>query len=262
MRRILILICTVILLCSCASSTQRIDVPSKKFSMMAPPSNWRTIIQTELDEFPEHPGEKIPGGLFTAIWSKNNTSRITIAAGQYIQKANSSGVRAGTHRNALKYSFNKLIDSLRKQGTGCREHTVDSEKDRILDQGVRISELEASIVCTSLNEKSFVKILMYMFNQNGYVYSFELLSPQSDFNRDRKVLDAMIDSFTFIDQAPGKSAAAGTTLAENPDKVAREAQPAEKRFIRIQEPDVVFAGGKVKFTIIFTLMLRGNEEMA
>lgn len=252
MLRLISIVFTALLLFSCAAHTQRIIVPSKKFSMMGPPSGWKTLIKTELAEFPEEPHEKIPGGIFTALWSKNNLSKIGFIAGQAPEPKSAIQLEATDSiiPQSLRHGFNKDIEQLKL--TECRknlEYTIDSQRYRFLDQGIKLHELEASITCVALRTKSFLKILMYMFYQDEYLYSFQLVSLQSDFNRNRKVLDAMIDSFTFMDQAPEKSAPASATSAKKPDELRKEDQPSKKKYIKIQEPDVVFAFGKVKYTV-------------
>ena len=252
MLKLLSIIFTALLLCSCAAHTQRIVVPSKKFSMIGPPSDWKTLIKTELAEFPEELHVKIPGGFFTALWSKNNLSKIGFIAAQIPESKGAIQLEATGNilPQSLRHGFNKDIEQLKL--TECRknlEYTIDSQRYRYLDPGIKLHELEASITCVAPRTKSFLKILMYMFYQDEYLYSFELISLQSDFDRNRKVLDAMIDSFTFMDQAPEKSTGSAVTSVEKPDELREEDQPAEKRFIKIQEPDVVFAYGKVKYTV-------------
>lgn len=169
---------------------------------MGPPLEWKTLIKTELAEFPEEPYVKIPGGIFTALWSKNNLSQIGFTAGQASGLLNATPYEVSDWiiPQSLKHGLNEDIERLKL--TECRrklDYTIDSEWFRIHEQGFKIHELEASITCASLRTKNFLKILMYMFYQDEFLYSFELISLQDDFDRDREVLDAMIDSFSFID---------------------------------------------------------------
>lgn len=245
MLRLLSIIFSALLLCSCAAHTQRIVVPSKKFSMIGPPSDWKTLIKTETYESPVEPYEKIPGGMFIAQWSKNISS-IGFAAFRIPDSVSSMSSETvdSIIPEIIWNKFDKDMEELRS--SECRknlEYSIESKSDKFLGQNLKMYELEASIICTSLRDKNFVKILIYMVHKDGNLYSFALFSLQSDFDRNRKVLDAMIDSFTFMDQAPKKSA------LEKPDELRKENQPPEQRFIKIKEPDVAFYYGEVKYTV-------------
>ena len=234
MKNAIITICLLILFCGCAGTGQQglIQIPEQKFSFMEPPSNWKRILSTTSSTLPT--GETVPGGIYIGSWQTSSNSKMTILSTSQPKEAS----RYST-KEAIKFGVLKWRNELDRQHC-MSSHKIDNENSGLFRGKHKYFEMESTTTCTTSDSELVIKRLDLQIDTKEHIYAFELIDVEGNFANSRKILDQLLESIVFTETDSSKLPMVITSGISS---------TSERTYIEIQEPDVVFTYGRIKYTV-------------
>lgn len=183
-------------LCSCAGTKTQglVRVPGQDVSFIAPPSNWETNQFASTSQTP--PGGFLPMKQFSGRWTKRNLSTIRITG------FNISGITtAGETRTGMIAILDEELAEFKKV-CGFVKSAITQEAQGALRNGIDYTAIEAEVECVVAEpyEPLKAKIILYVLESMGYVYTIQYKAVDQFYESDKQTFDRILKSIRFGSQ--------------------------------------------------------------